>query len=225
MHGPLVVRVANIFALVVRVANIDWASVWKFSYNRSTLLYSIKHPRWTDTRCSKILDNIGVKWNLSIIGCWGGRWTRWNWGDISHSTANRSKMNDLPKYHSETRGQNLSCPFQKKRKHTESSLQCNQSSLTCNVPSSDTAVLLVMQSNPARVKLLLVLLINLITILSHYCICIYYCQLLCLTSGLVLSGLSAITALCSVSLVFLSSQSNLSLSNLRFLSCSVTLVF
>ena len=48
-------------------------------------------------------------------------WTFWNWGDISHSPVNRkaTQTNEPPKYHSKTRVQNLSCPLQKKRKHTQ----------------------------------------------------------------------------------------------------------
>ena len=42
----------------------------------------------------------------------------WNCGDISHSPANRkaTKTKEQPKYHSEMRGQNLSCPLQKKKR-------------------------------------------------------------------------------------------------------------
>ena len=51
---------------------------------------------------------------LVYIGCWRWRWTIWNWGDISHSPANRkaTQTKEPPKYHSETRIQNLSCPLQ-----------------------------------------------------------------------------------------------------------------
>ena len=45
----------------------------------------------------------------------------WNWGDISHSPANRkaNQTKEPPKYYSKTWGQNHSFLLEKKRKHSQ----------------------------------------------------------------------------------------------------------
>ena len=68
-------------------------------------------------------------------------WTFWNWGDISHSPASwkATQTKNPSNYHTKTRGQNISCRLQNKKRENipngsvpPQEFRPNQSRLTCD---------------------------------------------------------------------------------------------